>query len=214
MLSVAVACAACVSSPFADVRLPTSDDGFAAEETTETRVVHRVATKSPVELPNRDVVEPPVNDTRLPVVTLRANRDKAELVEAPAERAPTPVPDDSEAGRAYRNALQLFNAGENAKAIAALTEFVRAHPDDMRVASALYWRAEAYAASDDCARASADLEALLARGAGDKEPDALFALGTCQAKVGKADASRATLRKLGAKFPRSDAARRSRERLE
>jgi TolA-binding protein len=195
----------------ANARLEQIDDVFAESSNAETREVHHVSSQHEVvasAAPKKANSEP-ISEPRSVIVTLKASGGKAEVVEQPIEPAP-PAPNmgDARAALAYEAALQFFNAGELDKTITTLTDFIAKHPEDARVASALYWRAEAYAASGDCTHAIADLDAVLGRGARDKEPDALFALGTCQARVGNPRASRDAFQKLTMKFPRSDAARR------
>ncbi len=195
----------------ANARLEQIDDTLAESTTSsEVREVHRVSSRREVvaSAPPKATSEP-ISEPRSVLVTLKASGGKAEVVEQPIDPAP-PAPNtrDPQAALAYEAALQFFNAGELDKTITALSDFIAKHPEDARVASAMYWRAEAYAASGDCTHAIADLDAVLGRGARDKEPDALFALGTCQARVGNPRASRAAFRKLALEFPRSDAARR------
>jgi TolA-binding protein len=206
-----VGCTSCMFQTLANARLAQIDDTLAESTMTEVREVHR--TPGPREVlaspPRIEATASPIDESRRVVVTLKASGNKAEVVEQPIEPAP-PAPDagDARAALAYGAALQFFNAGELDKTITALTEFIDKHPTDARVVSAIYWRAEAYAASGDCTRAIADLDTVLGRSAGDKEPDALFALGTCQTKVGNTRAAHDTFRKLALKFPRSDAAQR------
>ncbi|HEY2370583.1 MAG TPA: tetratricopeptide repeat protein [Polyangiaceae bacterium] len=202
----------CMFQTLANARLAQIDDTLAETTMTEVREVHRAP--GPREVlasppPRVEATAEPIDESRRVVVTLKASGNKAEVLEQPIEPAP-PAPNagDARAALAYGAALQFFNAGELGKTIAALTEFIDQHPTDARVVSAIYWRAEAYAASGDCTRAIADLDTVLGRAAGDKEPDALFALGTCQTKVGNARAAHDTFRKLALKFPRSDAAQR------
>jgi tol-pal system protein YbgF len=181
---------------------------------TNVRVIHRVG--DPVSRPNDIVVAEPALRAPETVdaaqestlrVTLHASHGHAEVVEQPIDRTPSIA--TAQADHEYDAALELLNAGDYPKSITAFADFVARHAGDAHIASAMYWLGEAYLSQRDYRRAVEQFESAITHDARhEKEPDALFELGTCHQKLGNPQRAHAYFDTLIHKFPRSDAARR------
>jgi len=122
--------------------------------------------------------------------------------------APAPRPEADLSVREYQAALQLVSARRFEDGFAALTEFLRAHPDHSYADNAMYWRAETLYARRDFAGAERELSEMVRRfPQGNKVPDALLRLGFCRQRQGDLDGARQYFRRVVAGFPGSVAAR-------
>lgn len=137
------------------------------------------------------------------------------VVPLPHERAgealgsePLPGSAGEDARDRYRKALRLLRDRRWDDALAAFSDFLRAHPDHELAASATYWRGEARYAQRRYADALTDFVTVISRFAGsEKSADALFKLGMCQRRLGDEAAAERSFRKLKEQYPSSEAAR-------
>jgi len=129
--------------------------------------------------------------------------------DGPASPSPGTAPASSESQHAYDAALNLVNARAYAKAAGALGVFLLEWPSDPNASNATYWQAECYYALGEYVHASELLEQAIERFAkSSRVPDFLLKLGLCQEKLGDAAKARGYFNRLGAEYPRSEAARR------
>lgn len=167
------------------------------------------AMRTPLYLP----APPPAGLGRLPVfATSGAMEPVPPIPEQPVYVAPTPAPtpaprvDGSVAE--YQAALQLVSARRFEDAFAALSAFLRAHPDHPYADNAMYWRAETLYARRDFRGAELELSEMVRRfPQGNKVPDALLRLGFCRQRQGDPEGARQYFRRVVAGFPGSVAAR-------
>jgi tol-pal system protein YbgF len=146
---------------------------------------------------------PPTTQERLLVAPVPA---LPSIATPRGENASRAAPEDTEAR--YIQALELVRRRDFAAAVRELDAFLRAHPDDVRVARVLYWRGEVLFAQRDYARALASYEQALAREPqGERAPDLLLRVARCQLSLGDRERARDTLSELRARFPGSAAAR-------
>ena len=99
-------------------------------------------------------------------------------------------------------------------AIASFQNFVKANPRSLLASSAQYWIGNAQYAKRDY-RASITTQRQLLKDFPDssKAPDALLNIASAQADLGDNAAARRTLEELIAKYPKSDAGTRAKQRL-
>jgi tol-pal system protein YbgF len=116
--------------------------------------------------------------------------------------------------RAYDAALDFFKRGDYQGAINGFGSFVKTYPRSPLVASAQYWIGNAQYAKRDY-RASIATQRQLLKDFPDnsKAPDAMLNIASAQADMGDNTAARRTLEELVAKYPKSDAGTRARQRL-
>jgi tol-pal system protein YbgF len=116
--------------------------------------------------------------------------------------------------RAYDAALDHFKRGDYQGAIGGFSAFVKAYPRSPLTSSAQYWIGNAQYAKRDY-RASITTQRQLLKDFPDtsKAPDALLNIASAQADLGDNAAARRTLEELIAKYPKSDAGTRAKQRL-
>ena len=116
--------------------------------------------------------------------------------------------------RAYDAALDLFKRGDYQGAIGGFSAFVKSYPRSPLVSSAQYWIGNAQYARRDY-RASIVTQRQLLKDSPDssKAPDALLNIASAQSDMGDNAAARRTLEELIAKYPKSEASTRARQRL-
>jgi tol-pal system protein YbgF len=149
--------------------------------------------------------QPPATNERLSVVPL-PDAPAAKKPAAAAAPAPSPEPVED----LYLRGLDLLRRHEFAEAQREFDAFVSARPRDPRVGKAHFFRAELAYAERDYKRALAAYEqSLSADPLGDKAPDAMLRSALCQLSLGAREKARAILNSLRAKFPDSEAARKS-----
>ena len=116
--------------------------------------------------------------------------------------------------RAYDAALDLFKRGDYQGAIGGCSAFVKSYPRSPLASSAQYWIGNAQYARRDY-RASIVTQRQLLKDSPDssKAPDALLNIASAQSDLGDNAAARRTLEELIAKYPKSEASTRARQRL-
>ena len=116
--------------------------------------------------------------------------------------------------RAYDAALDLFKRGDYQGAIGGFSAFVKSYPRSPLASSAQYWIGNAQYARRDY-RASIVTQRQLLKDSPDssKAPDALLNIASAQSDMGDNAAARRTLEELIAKYPKSEASTRARQRL-
>ncbi len=115
---------------------------------------------------------------------------------------------DPEAKKVYEAALAQVNGKQYDRALESLSAFLVRFPDHPYAENATYWRGECYYARGEYLRAAEQFEAVVARGAGMKAPDALLKIGACHERLGASDRAKEYWDRLRREFPRSDAARK------
>ena len=115
---------------------------------------------------------------------------------------------DPEAKKVYDAALSQVNAKQYDRALESLSAFLVRYPDHPYAENATYWRGECFYARGEYLRAAEQFEAVVARGAGMKAPDALLKMGACHERLGAPDRAREYWERLRREFPRSDAAKK------
>ncbi len=144
--------------------------------------------------------------------TSRAQKSRTGNVDTSMADAPQPSVLDPEAKRAYEDAIALVNGKQYDRALEALAGFLVKWPDHPYAENAHYWRGEVYFAQGEYLRAAEQFEAALAqRGGGAKAPDALLKLGMCHARLGSNVRAEEYWERLRRDYPKSDAARKSRD---
>ncbi len=165
------------------------------------------AMRAPLYLP----APPPAGLGRLPVFATSGAMDPVPPIpEQPIYVAPSPAPAPRVDGSVaeYQAALQLVSARRFEDAFAALSAFLRAHPDHPYADNAMYWRAETLYARRDFRGAELELSEMVRRfPQGNKVPDALLRLGFCRQRQGDPEGARQYFRRVVAGFPGSVAAR-------
>jgi tol-pal system protein YbgF len=165
------------------------------------------AMRAPLYLP----APPPASMGRLPVLATSGG-PVPPIPDQPIYVAPNPVqappPQADLSVREYQAALQLVTARRFEEADAALSQFLRAHPDHSYADNAMYWRAETLYARRDFAAAERELSEMVRRfPQGNKVPDALLRLGFCRQRQGDPEGARQYFRRVVAGYPGSVAAR-------
>lgn len=167
------------------------------------------AMRTPLYLP----APPPAGLGRLPVFATSGAMDpvppipEQPIYVAPSP-APTPAPRVDGSVAEYQAALQLVSARRFEDAFAALSAFLRAHPDHPYADNAMYWRAETLYARRDFRGAELELSEMVRRfPQGNKVPDALLRLGFCRQRQGDPEGARQYFRRVVAGYPGSVAAR-------
>ena len=115
---------------------------------------------------------------------------------------------DPEAKKSYEAALALVNNRQYDRGLEALSAFLTRWPDHPYAENAMYWRGEAYYARGEYLRAAEQFEGVLARGLGQKAPDALLKIGLCHDRLGSADRAKEYWDRLSREYPRSEAAKK------
>lgn len=136
-----------------------------------------------------------------------------------ARASPTPVLADvptiqDDPLLAYKVAYAQFKSGDLTKAIAGFSDFVRRWPQHDYADNALYWLGESRFARAEYDGALRTFRRVVEEyPSGNKLPDALLEIGLTLEKLGRVHESRATLSRLVAMYPDSDAASRAQTHL-
>ena len=140
--------------------------------------------------------------------------DTAAAAAAASTAAPaSPAPEADEMAQ-YNRALEQLRARNYAAAVDGFRALAASHPAGQMADNTQYWLGEAYYVTAEYDQAAAAFQRVLSGWPNSrKAPDAMLKLGYTQIEQNKLAAARATLQQLVAKFPDSDAARLSAERL-
>ena len=153
-------------------------------------------------------------DTRLR--KLEESRERAAAApEKPAAAAPAAEAEPSPAeAKAYQAALDQFKLGNYALTVAAMQNFLAAHPQSPLASNAQYWVGMAHSGQRDYKSAIAAQRKLLATWPeSQKAPDALLSIASAQETMGERKLAQKTLEEVIAKYPDSSAASSAKQRL-
>lgn len=115
----------------------------------------------------------------------------------------------------YKDAYAALMRREHAVAAAGFERFLARWPEHDYADNSQYWLAESYYDRKQWDRALAEFRQVLRRyPAGNKAPDALLKVGYCYLNLGDRKAARDVLRQVIEIYPKTDAARLARERLD
>lgn len=152
---------------------------------------------APVATPTPVVQVPPVQDT-----PPRVYGDPATLGKSVDERS------------AYNSAFDALKAGRYAESARLFQAFLDVHPNGAFAPNAMYWLGESYYVTQNYALAQEQFQSLIDQHpTHDKAAGALLKVGLCQYGLRQLDAAEATLGKVVARYPGSEAARTADDRL-
>lgn len=115
----------------------------------------------------------------------------------------------------YDRAMETYRDGRYADAEAAFESIVKGHPNHDYADNALYWQGEAAYDQAHYADALAAFTAVVERyGGGGKAADALLKIGLCYGRLGDTANARDVLTQLIAAYPRSDASKIAKRKLD
>ncbi len=115
----------------------------------------------------------------------------------------------------YEQAMDVYRDGRYADAEAAFQAIVKAHPNHEYADNALYWQGEAAYDQAHYADALAAFTTVVERyGGGGKAPDSLLKIGLCYGRLGDTANARDVLTQLIAAYPRSDASKIAKRKLD
>ena len=115
----------------------------------------------------------------------------------------------------YDRAMETYRDGRYADAEAAFESIVTGHPNHDYADNALYWQGEAAYDQAHYADALAAFTAVVERyGGGGKAADALLKIGLCYGRLGDTANARDVLTQLVAAYPRSDASKIAKRKLD
>jgi tol-pal system protein YbgF len=115
----------------------------------------------------------------------------------------------------YDRAMETYRDGNYADAEAAFESIVKGHPNHDYADNALYWQGEAAYDQAHYADALAAFTAVVERyGGGGKAADALLKIGLCYGRLGDTANARDVLTQLIAAYPRSDASKIAKRKLD
>lgn len=115
----------------------------------------------------------------------------------------------------YEQAMDTYRDGRYADAEAAFQAIVKSHPNHEYADNALYWQGEAAYDQAHYADALAAFTTVVERyGGGGKAPDALLKIGLCYGRLGDSANARDVLTQLIAAYPRSDASKIAKRKLD
>jgi tol-pal system protein YbgF len=115
----------------------------------------------------------------------------------------------------YDRAMETYREGRYADAEAAFESIVKDHPNHDYADNALYWQGEAAYDQAHYADALAAFTAVVERyGGGGKAADALLKIGLCYGRLGDTANARDVLSQLIAAYPRSDASKIAKRKLD
>lgn len=107
----------------------------------------------------------------------------------------------------FDRAKALFDADQNAEAVAALTAYTQTYPGGALSGEAHYLRGEAEGRQGAWAKAArAYLDSFSGDPSGNRAPDALYKLGVSLEQLGQRDEACLTLSEVGVRFPGTGAA--------
>lgn len=115
----------------------------------------------------------------------------------------------------YDHAMETYRDGRYADAEAEFETIVKGHPNHDYADNALYWQGEAAYDQAHYADALAAFTAVVERyGGGGKAADALLKIGLCYGRLGDTANARDVLTQLIAAYPRSDASKIAKRKLD
>jgi tol-pal system protein YbgF len=115
---------------------------------------------------------------------------------------------------AYNIAFDALKSGRYAESARLFQSFLDSHPAGAFAPNAMYWLGESYYVTQNYALAQEQFQGLLDRHpTHDKAAGALLKVGLCQYGLRQLDAAEATLAKVVARYPGSEAARTADDRL-
>ena len=153
-------------------------------------------------------------DTRLR--KLEQAQEQAAAAAAAQKPAAPGEPQEASAAeaKAYQAALDQFKLGNYALAVAAMQNFLAAHPQSTLAPNAQYWVGMAHSGQRDYKSAIAAQRKLLATWPeSQKAPDALLSIASAQETMGDRKSAQKTLEEVVAKYPASSAAASAKQRL-
>jgi tol-pal system protein YbgF len=126
-----------------------------------------------------------------------------------------PTDRDSGVAKDYKAAMALYDEGRYAEAEQAFAAIVGTHPNHDYADNALYWQGEAAYDQAHYADALAAFTKVVEKyGGGGKAPDALLKIGLCYGRLGDAANARDVLTQLVAAYPRADASKIAKRKLD
>lgn len=126
-----------------------------------------------------------------------------------------PPPASQEEEAAYLRTFDLLKNARYDEAIAGFRDMQTRWPQGRFADNALYWLGESHYVKREYEPALESFRSLMERfPASPKVPDALYKIGLAQIELKQNDDARATLQKLVADYPNTNAARLARQRLE
>lgn len=140
----------------------------------------------------------------------------SKLVQA-TMRKPSARPSDRDSGVAkdYKDAMAMYDEGRYAEAEQAFAAIVGSHPNHDYADNALYWQGEAAYDQAHYADALAAFTKVVEKyGGGGKAPDALLKIGLCYGRLGDDANARDVLTQLVAAYPRADASKIAKRKLD
>ena len=115
---------------------------------------------------------------------------------------------------AYSAAFDALKAGRYAESARAFQTFLDTYPSGVFAPNAMYWLGESYYVTQNYALALEQFQALLNQyPTHDKAAGALLKVGLCQYSLRQLDAAAATLSRVVARYPGTEAARTADDRL-
>jgi tol-pal system protein YbgF len=115
---------------------------------------------------------------------------------------------------AYNSAFDALKTGRYAESARMFQAFLDAYPNGAYAPNAMYWLGESYYVTQNYALAQEQFQTLLDRyPTHDKAAGALLKVGLCQYGLRQLDAAEATLGKVVARHPGTEAARTADDRL-
>ena len=115
---------------------------------------------------------------------------------------------------AYSAAFDALKAGRYAESARAFQTFLDTYPSGVFAPNAMYWLGESYYVTQNYALALEQFQALLNQyPTHDKAAGALLKVGLCQYGLRQLDAAEATLSRVVARYPGTEAARTADDRL-
>lgn len=132
-----------------------------------------------------------------------------------AQSAPTEQRSDpAQEAKDYEAAINMLRAGKHVDAASAFKQFIRAWPKSAFQPGAHFWAASALSQARDFDGAKDYYAKVVSIWPDDSlAPDALLGQANVETDAGAAKSARATLEKLVASYPNSDAAKTARQRL-
>ena len=122
---------------------------------------------------------------------------------------------DSGVAKDYKDAMSMYDEGRYAEAEQAFAAIVGSHPNHDYADNALYWQGEAAYDQAHYADALAAFTKVVEKyGGGAKAPDALLKIGLCYGRLGDAANARDVLTQLVAAYPRADASKIAKRKLD
>ena len=101
----------------------------------------------------------------------------------------------------YVKALELFNIGQINLAEQRFSEFIESFPTSIKIAAALFWRAETRVKDENWIGAANDyLESFTINPDGDISAKTLFGLGVSLGAIGEKEQACLTLDEVGSRF--------------